>query len=71
MLHVKDCTNKELSEAALDSLLELKRRGNTSLDSAIEIISSFHDCLIILQEKADFIYESERLANTMFPENND
>ena len=69
--NIKDCTNRELSGAALDSLRELRRRGNESLDSAIETVSSFHDNLIVLQEKSDFIYESERLANTMFPENND
>ena len=53
MSHVKDCTNRELSGAALDYLRELKSRGNESLDSAIETVSLFHDNLIVLQEKLE------------------
>ena len=55
MSHINDCTNRELSVAVLDCLRELKSRGNKSLDSAIETVSSFHDNLIVLQEKAELL----------------
>ena len=63
MSHVRDCTNRELSGAALDSLRELERRGNTGLDSVIETISLFHDNLIVLQEKAEEISDVHHMLD--------
>ena len=50
---LQNCTNRELSGAALDCLRELKHRGNKSLNSAIETVSSFHDNLVKLQDMAN------------------
>ena len=50
---VVEATNLVLAETALDCLYELKRRGNESLDSAIQTVSLFRDNIITLQEMAE------------------
>ena len=62
----KSINNRELAGTALDCLHELKRRGNKSLDGAIETVTLFHNNLSILQQMAEALencleFEDEHL----------